>query len=292
MTNLKKMLRNCLLAVALFVFMVVLSFFRGCERSYPVVDRQRAWNAVYHQNLAGLQQVPESLKVFSLGMNEQELNVSMRLLEVFAHTMDKHNLTYVLDGGTLLGAYRHHGPIPWDDDFDVMVDVDKKEEVRNALETLGPEYVLTEGFGRWKLHSREESTQSFTFYGWKWPFLDIFWFKDDGSDIMDIHWGNSINKDYFYPLRKRPFGYLSVSTPCNVDALLTQIKNIDSNMCITSNWNHREEMRINEYQIKMPCSKLRKFFPFVKRVNRKGVTVEYLKANKRIVSTYNQRMCN
>lgn len=39
----------------------------------------------------------------------------------FAEVCDKYNLKYCVMGGTLLGAIRHNGFIPWDDDFDVLM---------------------------------------------------------------------------------------------------------------------------------------------------------------------------
>lgn len=43
------------------------------------------------------------------------------LLRILDNICKKHNLTYWLDFGTLLGAYRHKGFIPWDDDMDVSM---------------------------------------------------------------------------------------------------------------------------------------------------------------------------
>lgn len=47
--------------------------------------------------------------------------VELDLLSVFAELCEKHELKWFVHAGTMLGAVRHHGFIPWDDDIDVVM---------------------------------------------------------------------------------------------------------------------------------------------------------------------------
>lgn len=51
-------------------------------------------------------------------------NLQMLLLDIYQEILrvcKKHSLTILLSGGSALGAVRHHGFIPWDDDMDLMM---------------------------------------------------------------------------------------------------------------------------------------------------------------------------
>ena len=47
--------------------------------------------------------------------------VELDLLAEFMRVCDENNIQYYACAGTILGAERHQGYIPWDDDIDVMM---------------------------------------------------------------------------------------------------------------------------------------------------------------------------
>ena len=48
-------------------------------------------------------------------------NIEKSILENFIVFCNENNLMYYMCGGSALGAARHGGFIPWDDDIDVMM---------------------------------------------------------------------------------------------------------------------------------------------------------------------------
>ena len=70
--------------------------------------------------------------------------VELRLLRIFDSLCREHNLTYFIVAGTLLGAVRHSGFIPWDDDIDVAMPLDDALKFEEIAKRELPEDVFAQ----------------------------------------------------------------------------------------------------------------------------------------------------
>lgn len=71
---------------------------------------------------------------------EKIKKIELEMLCAFIETCDLLNIKYYLLGGTMLGAVRHHGFIPWDDDIDVGIFRDDYELFISKAQSYLPSY--------------------------------------------------------------------------------------------------------------------------------------------------------
>lgn len=77
-------------------------------------------------------------------------DIQKGLLEIIVdidEVLKKNNVKYSLYCGTAIGAVRHKGFIPWDDDMDIVIHESELDSFKNALNDLPPgKYFLQEPF--------------------------------------------------------------------------------------------------------------------------------------------------
>lgn len=102
------------------------------------------------------------------------------LLKKVDQIFTKQNIKYWATAGTLLGALRHGGLIPWDDDLDICIidtDENKLNELKNLLEAEGLEIQFWKDI--YKIYPKngiaiEDIRNNGELFPFKYPFIDVF----------------------------------------------------------------------------------------------------------------------
>ncbi|SHJ83130.1 lipopolysaccharide cholinephosphotransferase [Tangfeifania diversioriginum] len=148
----------------------------------------------------------------------------LRLLEMLEEVVKickKHNINYWLDGGTALGAYRHKGFIPWDDDLDIAVMRKDYKRFLKILEKELPDRFIIQNHNNEKyfhmLYARVVDKNSFFDYGNKQPFRNNFKHQGIFLDIFYIDRGNKFIKTIVDSIYIRSFRIIrNIPTPQNI----------------------------------------------------------------------------
>ncbi len=164
------------------------------------------------------------------------------LVDLVDEVLTSHGIPYWAAGGTLIGAVRSGDLIPWDDDVDICIPIEYAAELEFALQDLHQcELELhSYSFGK-KIGYQEDPLEadrapSAWVYFWRvfirsnYPYIDIFFMESNGNAmqyVSEIWRARSPRESLIYqcevfPLRRYPFGPISLNGPAQAEAYLTR----------------------------------------------------------------------
>ena len=198
----------------------------------------------------------------------------MDLLRVLDQICRQHQIIYFIIGGTLLGSWRHHDIIPWDDDIDILIPYEEHEKLFRAFGQLNQTLIqlqLVETKKQMKNYFKLffRSTPKAGVYPWHFPFIDIFLYQTNGTHLWNLKKLNiPIKMSNIFPLVMRPLGSLWIPAPRKPANIVPS----DSfHLCQGHFWNHRNDS--GQRPTTIECDRLKMIYPFVQRDN----SIEILK---------------
>lgn len=207
------------------------------------------------------------LSSFQPGLSHDERQIMFMLFQTFVRACAKFNVTFFLYGGSLLGSYRHHDIIPWDDDIDVMLNTSQRDSLRLALSFSRDQFDLYCPAGqRWKFSWIKSSTLSHKSF--RWPYIDVFFFSENVTHIFDQspEYRNTFAypKEDIFPLRFHPFAGAMLPVPCKIKSVVE--RTYSPSLCTSSKYSHKLESSTPKSSwVTVPCNRLYSFYHFANR---------------------------
>ena len=136
--------------------------------------------------------------------------------------LDLHKIEYFAVGGTLLGAIRHQGLIPWDNDIDIGIDYKeflKLKELLDELNKVNSSYYWVETLPGIRIYYKDYAIVDFFVcdskdnkYMYSYPY-------DDGIPSFEVHMycfpKIIFDKNQIFPVKKVQFEDMFISVPKN-----------------------------------------------------------------------------
>ena len=180
-----------------------------------------------------------------------------QLMYDFDRILDTNDLEYWMDGGTYLGAIRHKGIIPWDDDVDVSMEYKNRNKLLNLASKFKKcGYIIVKTWFGYKICYKDKKLVDGEKYSF--PNLDVFLYKKIKNryipafkEVREV-WPNAYYlEDEVYPLKRFLFGEILILGIANYKDYFNRMYGKDWNKVAYRQYDHQKEEEIVIVKVKL-----------------------------------------